>query len=54
MTVKGQSDKMASNMKVRMKQSYIIEFLHAEIIALTDIHQFLLTFMETKRQMLAQ
>ena len=39
----GQSDKMASNMKVCMKQKCINEFLHEETIACTDIHQCLLT-----------
>ena len=38
----GQSDKMASDMEVRMKQRCIIEFLHAEKIAPNDIHRRLL------------
>ena len=43
MTAEGQSDKMASDMEVRMKQSCVIEFLHAEKIAPNDIHRRLLT-----------
>jgi len=42
MTAEGQSDKMASDMEVRMKQRYVIEFLHAEKIAPNDIHRRLL------------
>ena len=42
MTAEGQSDKMASDMEVRMKQMCVIEFLHAEKIAPSDIHQRLL------------
>jgi len=38
----GQSDKMASDMEVRMKQRCVIEFLHAEKIAPNDIHRRLL------------
>ena len=37
-TAQGQSDKMASDMKVRMKQRCAIEFLHMENIAPIDIH----------------
>jgi len=33
MTAEGQSDKMASDMEVRMKQRCINEFLHAEKLA---------------------
>lgn len=33
---------MASDMKVRMKQRCVIEFLHAEKIAPSDIHKRLL------------
>lgn len=36
------SDRMVSDMEARMKQKYITEFLHAEKIAPTDIHQHLL------------
>ena len=42
MIAKGQSDKMASDMEVCMKQRCVIEFLHAEKIAPNDIHQRLL------------
>ena len=42
MTAKGQCDKMASDMKVCMKQRCAIEFLHVEKIAPTDIHWCLL------------
>jgi len=43
MTAEGQSDKMASDMEVRMKQSCVIEFLHAEKKnAPNDIHRRLL------------
>jgi len=38
MTAEGQSDKMASDMEMRMKQRCVIEFLHAEKIAPNDIH----------------
>ena len=38
MAAEGHSDTMASDVEVRMKQKCIIEFLHAEIIAPTDIH----------------
>ena len=42
MTAEGQSDKMATDMEVRMKQRYVIEFLLAEKIAPNDIHRRLL------------
>jgi len=42
MAAEGQSDKMASDMEVRMKQRCVIEFLHAERIAPIDIHRRLL------------
>jgi len=42
MTAEGLSDKMASDMEVRMKQMCVIEFLHAEKIPLNDIYQRLL------------
>jgi transposase len=42
MTAEGQSDKIASDMEVRMKQRCVIEFLHAEKIAPNDIHRSLL------------
>jgi len=42
MTEEGQSDKMASEMEVRMKQMCVIELLHAEEIAPNDIHRSLL------------
>jgi len=42
MAAEGQSDKMVSDMEVCMKQRCVIEFLHAEKIAPTDIDQSLL------------
>jgi len=33
-----QSDKMASDMEVRMKKRYVTEFLYAEKMAPADIH----------------
>jgi hypothetical protein len=42
MTADGQSDKMASDMEVCIKQRCVIEFLHAEKIAPNDIHRCLL------------
>jgi len=42
MTAEGQSDKMAYDMEVRMKQRCVTEFLHAEKIAPSDIHRGLL------------
>jgi len=42
MTAEGQSDRMASDMEVRMKQRCVIESLHAEKIAPNDIHRRLL------------
>ncbi len=40
--VEGQSDRMASDMEVRMEQKYVMKFLHVEKVASTDIHQLLL------------
>jgi 3-oxoacyl-[acyl-carrier-protein] synthase III len=42
MTAEGQSNKMVSDMAVRMKERCVTEFLHAEKIAPNDIHQWLL------------
>ena len=42
MAAVGQSDKMASDMEVRMKQRCVIAFLYAEKIAPNDIHRRLL------------
>jgi len=42
MTAEGQSDKIASDMEVRMKQRCVIEFLHADKNAPNDIHRRLL------------
>ena len=42
MTAEVQSDKMVSNMDVQVKQRCVIEFLHAENMAPTDIHCCLL------------
>ena len=38
-TAEGQSDKMASDMEVRMKQRRVTGFLHVEKIAPNNIHQ---------------
>ena len=38
MTVEGQSDKLASDMEVHMKQIFVSEFFHVEKIAPIDIH----------------
>jgi transposase len=46
MTAEGQSDKMASDIEVRMKQRCVIEFLQAKKIAPNDIHQCLLNVYE--------
>jgi hypothetical protein len=45
-TVEGQSNKMASDMEVRMKQKCVIELVHAEKIAPNDIHRRLLNVYE--------
>jgi len=42
MTAEGQSDKMVSDMEVRMKQRRVIEFLRAGKNAPNDIHRHLL------------
>ena len=42
MTAEGQSDKMASDMEVCMKQRCVFQFLHAKKIAPKDIHRHLL------------
>ncbi len=42
MAAEGQSDKMASDMEVDTEQRCVVEFLHAEKMAPTDIHQCLL------------
>ena len=42
MTTEGASDKLASDVEVRMKQRCVSEFLHAEKIAPNDIHRRLL------------
>ena len=42
MAAEGQSDKMASDVEVRVKQRSGIEFLHVEKVAPTNIHQCLL------------
>ena len=42
MAAQGQSNKMVSDMKVHMKQSCVIEFLHVKNITPADIHQHLL------------
>ena len=42
MAAEGQSDELVSHMEVSMKQSCDVEFIHAENMAPTDIHQHLL------------
>jgi len=42
MAAEGQSDRMTSDMEVRMKQRCATEFLHGEKVTPTDIHQHLL------------
>jgi len=42
MAAVGQSEKLASDMEVRMKQRCVTEFLHAQKIAPNDIHRRLL------------
>jgi len=42
MAAERQSDKMAPDMEVHMKQKCVLEFLHEEIKASIDIHQCLL------------
>ena len=38
MAAEGQSDEMASDMEVHMKERCVIEFFHAEKMAPIDIH----------------
>ena len=38
MAAEGQSDKMETDMGVKMKQRYITEFLHVEKMVSIDIH----------------
>ena len=54
MAAEGQSDTMASDMEVCMKQRCVTEFLHAEKTASIDTHQCFWMFMETKQWMWAQ
>ena len=42
MAAEGQSDRMVSDMEMRMKQRCVIEFLHVEKMVPTDIHWYLL------------
>jgi len=42
MVAEGQSDRMASDMEVRIQQRYVIEFPHKLKMAPTDLHQCLL------------
>ena len=42
MAAEGHSDRMAFDMEVCMETKCVTEFLHAEIMASTDIHQYLL------------
>ena len=46
MTAEGQSDKMASDMGVHLKQRGGIEFLHVEKMMPIDIHQHLVNVYE--------
>ena len=46
MAAEGHSDKMASNTEAYMKQNCVIEFLHVEKLAPTDIHWRLLNVYE--------
>jgi hypothetical protein len=55
MTAEGQSNKMTSDMEVRMKQRCVIEYLHAAKSAPSDIHRRLLNVSgEAKQWKLAQ
>jgi hypothetical protein len=54
MAAEGQSDKMASDMEVRLKQRCVTEFLHAEKNTHNDIHRCLLNVYGDKQWMLAQ
>ena len=49
MAAEGQSDTMASDMEVRMKERCVLEFLCAEVMAPIDIHQHLLNIYEDQR-----
>ena len=42
MAAERQTDKMASDMEVLMKQRCVTEFLHAEEMTPTDIHRYLM------------
>ena len=44
MTAERQSDRMAPDTEVFMKQGAVIEFLHVEKIIPTGVHQYLLNF----------
>ena len=43
MAAEGQSDRMAGDMEVQMRQRYVTEFLLVETVALTDIHSCLVS-----------
>ena len=43
MVAEGQSDRMESDIEVRMKQKRVMEFLHAEQIVFIGIHWCLLS-----------
>ena len=43
MAAEGQTDQMAADMEVHMKQRCVTEFLHVEKMAPSDIHQHLLS-----------
>ena len=42
MAAEGQSDKMASDIEVYMKQRCVTAFIHLEKVVITDIHQHFL------------
>ena len=46
MTAEGQSDRMASDMGVRMRQRCVTEFLRGEKVVLIDINRGLLNIYE--------
>ena len=54
MAAEGQSDKMAYDMEVHMKQRWVIDFLYMEEMAPTDIHWHLLNIYGDKQLRWAQ
>ena len=49
MAAEGPSERMASDMEVHMKQRFFTEFLHAEKMAPTDIHWYVLNIYGDQR-----